>query len=61
VGTENLLRWLRAAFLETPWTGNHPIAGGGQRPRLTFAAGDAKLLAWMADNAYVTWIETDRP
>jgi hypothetical protein len=29
--------------------------------RLTFAVGEAKLSAWMADNACVTWLETDRP
>jgi hypothetical protein len=33
--------------------------GSGQR--LTFAAGEAKLSAWMADNAFVTWVETERP
>ena len=33
--------------------------GSGQR--LTFAAGEARLSAWMADNAYVTWVETDYP
>src|SRR4030095_8597181 len=33
--------------------------GSGQR--LTFAADEAKLSAWMADNAFVTWVETDRP
>jgi hypothetical protein len=33
--------------------------GSGQR--LTFAASEAKLSAWMADNAYVTWVETERP
>jgi hypothetical protein len=33
--------------------------GGGRR--LTFAAGEARLSAWMADHAYVTWVETDRP
>jgi hypothetical protein len=27
----------------------------GSGRRLSFAAGEAKLLAWMADNAYVTW------
>jgi hypothetical protein len=32
----------------------------GSGPRLTFAAGEARLSAWMADNAYVTWVETDR-
>jgi hypothetical protein len=29
--------------------------------RLTFAAGEAELSAWMADNAYVTWVETPQP
>ena len=33
----------------------------GSGRRLTFAAGEARLSAWMADNAYVTWVETDRP
>jgi hypothetical protein len=33
----------------------------GSGRRLTFAAGEAKLSAWMADHAYVTWVETDRP
>jgi hypothetical protein len=33
----------------------------GSGRRLTFAAGEAKLSAWMADNAYVTWVETERP
>jgi len=33
--------------------------GSGRRP--TFAAGEAKLSAWIADHAYVTWVETDRP
>jgi hypothetical protein len=33
--------------------------GSGQR--LTFAVGEVKLSAWMADNAFVTWVETDRP
>ena len=33
----------------------------GSGRRLTFAAGEAKLSAWMADNASVTWVETDRP
>ena len=33
--------------------------GSGQR--LTFAASEAKLSAWMADNAFVTWVETERP
>jgi hypothetical protein len=28
---------------------------------LTFAAGEARLSAWMADNAYVAWVETERP
>jgi hypothetical protein len=33
----------------------------GSGRRLTFAAGEAKLSAWMAHNAYVTWVETERP
>ena len=33
----------------------------GSGRRLTFAAGEARLSAWMADNAYVTWVETERP
>jgi hypothetical protein len=33
----------------------------GSGRRLTFAAGEARLSAWMADNAYVTWVETDHP
>jgi hypothetical protein len=33
----------------------------GSGRRLTFAVGEAKLSAWMADNAFVTWIETERP
>jgi GIY-YIG catalytic domain len=33
----------------------------GTGRRLTFAAGEARLSAWMADNASVTWVETDRP
>jgi hypothetical protein len=33
--------------------------GSGQR--LTFAAGEARLSAWMADNASVTWVEADHP
>jgi hypothetical protein len=33
----------------------------GSGRRLTFAGGEGKLSAWMADNAYVTWVETDRP
>jgi hypothetical protein len=33
----------------------------GSGRRLTFAAGEAKLSAWMADHAYVIWVETDRP
>ena len=33
----------------------------GSGRRLTFAAGEAKLSAWIADHAYVTWVETDRP
>jgi hypothetical protein len=32
----------------------------GSGRRLTFAAGEGKLSAWMADNAYVTWVETER-
>jgi hypothetical protein len=33
----------------------------GSDRRLTFAAGEARLSAWMADNAYVAWVETERP
>ena len=33
----------------------------GSGRRLTFAAGEARLSAWMADHAYVTWVETERP
>lgn len=33
----------------------------GSSRRLTFAAGEMRLSAWMADNAYVTWVETERP
>jgi hypothetical protein len=33
----------------------------GSGRRLTFAGGEGKLSAWMADNAYVTWVETNRP
>jgi hypothetical protein len=33
----------------------------GSGRRLTFAAGEAKLSAWMAANAYVTWVETEGP
>jgi hypothetical protein len=33
----------------------------GSGRRLTFAAGEGKLSAWMADNAYVTWVETEHP
>jgi hypothetical protein len=33
----------------------------GSGRRLTFAADEARLPAWMADNASVTWVETDRP
>ena len=33
----------------------------GSGRRLTFAAGEARLSAWMANNAYVTWVETDHP
>jgi hypothetical protein len=33
----------------------------GSGRRLTFAAGEARLSAWMAENAYVTWVETDHP
>lgn len=33
----------------------------GSGRRFTFAAGEGRLSAWMADNAYVTWVETERP
>jgi hypothetical protein len=33
----------------------------GSGRRLTFAAGEARLSAWMADNAYITWVEIDHP
>jgi hypothetical protein len=33
----------------------------GSGRRLTFAVGEARLSAWMADNAFVTWVETERP
>jgi hypothetical protein len=33
----------------------------GSGRRFTFAGGEGKLSAWMADNAYVTWVETQRP
>jgi hypothetical protein len=61
VGTGNLLRWLRAAFQQPHGLATTLSPGVDNGRRLTFAAGEAKLSAWMADNAYVTWIETDRP
>jgi GIY-YIG catalytic domain len=33
----------------------------GSGRRLTFAVGEPVLSAWMADNAYVTWVETEQP
>ncbi len=33
----------------------------GSGNRLTFADGEHRLSAWMAENAYVTWVELDRP
>lgn len=33
----------------------------GSGTRLTFADGEQALSAWMADNAYVTWLETPEP
>jgi hypothetical protein len=33
----------------------------GSGRRLAFAAGETRLSTWMADNAYVTWVETDHP
>lgn len=33
----------------------------GSGTRLTFADGEHALSAWMADNAYVTWLETPKP
>ena len=33
----------------------------GSGTRLTFAGGEQALSAWMADNAYVTWLETPEP
>lgn len=33
----------------------------GSGSRLTFADGEQRLSAWMADNAFVTWVETDSP
>jgi hypothetical protein len=36
----------------------HRVGSGN---RLTFADGEHRLSAWMADNAFVTWVELDRP
>jgi hypothetical protein len=33
----------------------------GSGTRLTFADGEQALSAWMAENAYVTWVETPEP
>jgi hypothetical protein len=33
----------------------------GSGIRLTFAEGEQRLSAWMADNAFVTWVETREP
>ena len=33
----------------------------GSGHRLTFAEGEQRLSAWMGDNAYITWVETDHP
>jgi hypothetical protein len=33
----------------------------GSGTRLTFAEGEHRLSAWMAENAYVTWVETQKP
>jgi hypothetical protein len=33
----------------------------GSGTRRTFADGEAKLSEWMNENAYVCWIETDKP
>lgn len=33
----------------------------GSGNRLTFADGEQGLSTWMADNAFVTWVETDSP
>jgi len=33
----------------------------GSGKRLTFADGEQRLSDWMADNALVTWVQTDQP